>query len=177
MFLSAVMATRCQGFLRCKSICAPLCFNKASSKVPNCTYKSLGTNHMGSLYYPRSSCNQKIRELSTQFGSFWNICMRPLSRSFMTDAQHFLAITVLYLIEFIKRRTTEENNFSVTPELHRKGTAVSHRLPHTTCAWSTAPPRSADTWATWLMCMLVSQVKGLADVRSLEPRRVEMIPF
>ena len=34
-----------------------------------------------------------------------------------------------------------------------------------------------NVFTTWLMCMLVSQVKGLAEVRSLEPRRVDMIPF
>lgn len=34
-----------------------------------------------------------------------------------------------------------------------------------------------SVFATWLMCMLLSQVKGLAEVRSLEPRTVDMIPF
>jgi len=30
---------------------------------------------------------------------------------------------------------------------------------------------------TWLMCMLVSQVRGRAEVRSLEPSNVDIIPF
>lgn len=91
-------------------------FNQASSKVPNTKYKSLGMDCYGFSLLPKKLMHSKDQRLK-QFCSFWNTCTLLLYWHFLTNALHFLVITALQLIKFIKCRTIEDT-FLLALEIH-----------------------------------------------------------
>lgn len=119
-------------FTLCIHQCS-IVFNQANSKIPNFECKSLWSNHSGFSLLPKKLMHSKDQRFKL-VGSFWNICMLLLYWYFITNAQHFLVIIVLYLTEFIKCTSIEENTFLLTPEIHLMSNFITTTATHGVCS-------------------------------------------